>query len=100
MTNIEELKAKFPGVDIYTLTVNNSQGAPITVYLREMDRLAYKTVSGLMQKDELQGMESLLKQLCIEGDVSAIISDFKALRSATKTLLPMLQAEDGELKKN
>jgi hypothetical protein len=38
MTNIEELKAKFPGVEIYTLTVNNKQGAPITVYLREMDR--------------------------------------------------------------
>ena len=52
MTNIEELKAKYPGVEIYTLTVNNRQGTPITVHLREMDRLAYKVVSALIAKDE------------------------------------------------
>ena len=51
--NIEQLKAKFPGVEIYTLTVSNRQGAPLTVHLREMDRLAYKTVSALIAKDEL-----------------------------------------------
>lgn len=100
MTNIEELKAKHPGVDIYTLTVNNKQGVPITVHLREMDRLAYKTVSALIAKDELMGVESFLHTLCVEGDVNAITSDFKALRSAAMTILPMLQAEAGELKKN
>jgi hypothetical protein len=98
--NIEQLKAKFPGVEIYTLTVSNRQGAPITVYLREMDRIAYKTVSGLIAKDELMGVESFLRTLCVEGDVNAIINDFKALRSAAMTILPMLTSEAGELKKN
>lgn len=100
MTNIEELKSKFPGVEIYTLTVNNRQGQPITVYLREMDRIAYKTVSGLIAKDELMGVESFLRTLCVDGDVNAIINDFKALRSAAMTILPMLTSEAGELKKN
>lgn len=100
MNNIEELKLKYPGVEIYTLTVNNRQGAPITVYLREMDRIAYKTVSGLIAKDELMGVESFLRTLCVEGDVNAIINDFKALRSAAMTILPMLTSEAGELKKN
>jgi hypothetical protein len=98
--NIEQLKAKFPGVEIYTLTVTNRQGAPLTVHLREMDRLAYKTVSALIAKDELMGVESFLRTLCVEGDVEAIINDFKALRSAAMTILPMLSTEAGELKKN
>lgn len=100
MTNIEELKAKFPGVDIFTLTVKNRQEAPITIYLREMDRVTYKVVSSLIAKDELQGVESFLRTLCVEGDVNAIINDFKALRSAAATILPMLKTEEGELKKN
>jgi len=100
MTNIEELKAKFPGVDIYTLTVNNKLEQPITVHLREMDRLAYKVVSALIAKDELQGVESFLRTLCVDGDVNAIVNDFKALRSAARTILPMLESEAGELKKN
>ena len=100
MTNIEQLKAKFPGVEIYTLTVTNRQGAPLTVHLREMDRLAYKTVSALIAKDELMGVESFLITRCVEGDVEAIINDFKALRSAAMTILPMLSTEAGELKKN
>lgn len=98
--NIEQLKTKFPGVEIYTLTVVNRQGAPLTVHLREMDRLAYKTVSALIAKDELMGVESFLRTLCVEGDVEAIINDFKALRSAAMTILPMLSTEAGELKKN
>lgn len=98
--NIEQLKAKFPGVEIYTLTVSNRQGAPLTVHLREMDRLAYKTVSALIAKDELMGVESFLRTLCVDGDVEAIINDFKALRSAAMTILPMLSTEAGELKKN
>lgn len=100
MKTIEEIKSSNPGVEIYTLTVNNRQGQPITIYLREMDRIAYKTVSGLIAKDELMGVESFLRTLCVEGDVNAIINDFKALRSAAMTILPMLTAEAGELKKN
>jgi hypothetical protein len=97
---IEEAKAKYPNSDIFTLTVNDRNGNPITVLLREMDRVAYKSISALIAKDELLGVESLLKTLCIDGDVSKIIDDFKAFRSATQAILPILQAEAGELKKN
>jgi hypothetical protein len=54
----------------------------------------------LKSTDELMGVESFLRTLCVEGDVNAIINDFKALRSAAMTILPMLTSEAGELKKN
>jgi hypothetical protein len=97
---IEEIKSKFPGVEIYTLTVTGRTGNKLTVHLREMDRVAYKTVSALIAKDEMMGVESFLRTLCVGGDVEAIIADFVALRSAGATILPMLTVEAGELKKN
>jgi hypothetical protein len=98
---IEEIKTKYPSAEIWTLTVNSKSGEPITVHLREMDRIAYKSVSALIAKDELMGVESFLKTLYVGGDeVSKITDDFKALRNAGVTILPMLQAEAGELKKN
>ena len=98
---IEEIKAKYPNSDIWTLTVKSKSGEPITVHLREMDRVAYKSVSALIAKDELLGVESFLKTLYVGGDeVSKIADDFSALRSAAITILPMLQSEQGELKKN
>ena len=98
---IEEIKIKYPNQDIFTLSVKNKQGESITIYLREMDRIAYKSVSALIAKDELMGVESFLKTLYVGGDeVTKITDDFQALRSAAMTILPMLQAEAGELKKN
>lgn len=98
---IEEIKAKYPNSDIWTLEVKNKKGEPITVHLRELDRVAYKSVSALIAKDELMGVESFLKTLYVGGDdVSKITDDFTALRSASITILPMLQTEAGELKKN
>jgi hypothetical protein len=97
---IEEIKMKYPNVDIWTLSVKSKKGDTLTIHLREMDRVVYKAVSSLIQKDELMGVESFLKSLCVDGDVQAIIDDFYALRSAAMTILPMLSAEAGELKKN
>lgn len=98
---IEEIKAKYPSSDIFTLTVKSKKGQDITIYLRELDRVAYKSVSALIQKDELLGVESFLKTLYVGGDdVALITDDFTALRSAAMTILPMLSAEAGELKKN
>jgi hypothetical protein len=95
----QQLKEKYG--TFYTLTVEDRSGKEITVFLRQMDRLVYTTVSALIQKDSLRGMESLLKQLWIGGDdVNAIISDLDALRSAEITLIEILQAKQGSLKKN
>lgn len=96
---IEGLKAKYG--DVYTLTVSNKNGDKITVHLKELDRVVYKSVSSLIQKDELLGVESMLKSLWIGGDpVTKITDDFKALRSAGNALAPMLETEAGDLKKN
>ena len=98
---IEEIKSKYPNSDIFTLAVKNKKGDTITIHLREMDRIAYKSVSALIAKDELMGVESFLKTLYVGGDeVALVIDDFVALRNASITILPMLQAEAGELKKN
>lgn len=98
---IEEIKSKYPNSDIWTLEVKSKRGEPIIIHLREMDRIAYKSVSALIAKDELMGVESFLKTLWVGGDdVKLITDDFSALRSAAITILPMLQAEAGELKKN
>lgn len=96
---LEALKKKHS--EVYTLTVKNKEGKPVTVYLKEIDRIIYKVVSALIQKDELTGIESMLKSLWIGGDaVEKITDDFKALRNAGATLMPMIETEAGELKKN
>ena len=96
---VEELKGKYD--EVYTLTVNDKAGEPITVYLKGLDRVTYKSNSALIQKDEMLGVEGLLKSLWIGGDdVTKITNDFKALRSAGATILPLLEVEAGELKKN
>lgn len=96
---VEELKKKHE--EVYTLTVNDKHGESITVYLKGLDRVTYKSSSALIQKDELLGVESLLKSLWIGGDdVKKITDDFKALRNAGSTILPLLEVETGELKKN
>ena len=97
---IEKLKAQH-GCDIYELKVKNKAGEQVTVYLKELDRVTYKSNSALIQKDEMLGVEGLLRSLWVGGDeVTKIINDFKALRSAAVTIVPLLEVEAGELKKN
>lgn len=99
MDELQDLKKKHG--EVYTLSVKNKEGKVITIYLREIDRIVFKSVSALIQKDELTGIESMLRSLWIGGDsVDKIIDDFKALRNAGATLMPMLETEAGELKKN
>lgn len=99
MNIVDELKKKY--VDVYTCSVKNSKGETITVYLKEIDRIIFKSVAALIQKDELTGIESLIKSLWIGGDdVVKITEDFKALRNAGATLMPIIETEAGELKKN
>lgn len=99
MPELDELKKKYG--DVYTLTVNNSKGEPVTVFLKEMDRQSYKSNTALIQKDELLGAEGILRSLWVGGDdVTKITDDFKALRNASVTIIPLLVAEAGELKKN
>lgn len=98
---IDELKAKHGTV--YTLEIpTNENGTEIlTVYLKKLDRQTYSAVSRIIQKDELQATEVLLKNLYVGGDeLSKIIDDFDNLRSASNAIVPILQAKEASLKKN
>lgn len=98
---LAELKGKY-GV-VYTLEIPlNEEGTEIaTVFLKKLDRLTYKVAAGLIQKDELQAVEMLIKALRIGGDEAKLITeDFDALRSASNSIIPLLQAREGSLKKN
>jgi len=98
---LTELKAKYG--TIYTLVVptNDEETEFATVYLRKMDRVCYSTVSKLVQKDSLQGLESLIKTLYVGGDdVRMITENFDALRAAESPCLDILMAKQGVLKKN
>ena len=98
--NIEELKQKH-GV-IFTLEIPTGENGEVTtIHLRKLDRTTYSAVSKLIQKDELQAAEVLLKNLYVGGDnLDIITQDFDNLRSASNAVAEMLKAKEGVLKKN
>lgn len=86
---------------VYTLTVPVDEGEEVTVYLKKLDRPTYSAVSKIIQKDELQATEVLLKNLYVGGaPLDKITGDFDALRSASNSVVPILEAKEGSLKKN
>ena len=98
---LAELKVKH-GV-VYTLEVplNDELTEYATIFMRKLDRTTFQVASKLILKDELQAVEMLIKNLRIGGDdATKITNDFEALRCASNTVLPMLQAREGTLKKN
>ena len=96
---VEELKAKHGKVYTVTLPLGNDTDEKTTFYLREMDREVYKSVSKLIDKDELTGTESMIKSLWVGGDSVESLS-FYTLRSASNTLGDMIAVKSGVLKKN
>ncbi len=65
------------------------------------DRNLFTMVQKAMQSDELQAIEIMLNGLWVSGNpVSKITGSLYAIRSASRTLLPLLSVADGELKKN
>lgn len=96
---LAELKAKHGTVYTVELPVDNEGKKTMKFYLREMDRVVFSSVSKLIEKDELKGIESMIKSLHVGGDSVDDIS-FYALRSASNTLYPMISVKEGVLKKN
>lgn len=98
---LAELKSKH-GI-VYTLTVPLSdEGAKTaTVYLKEIDRTIYASVSKIIAKDEMLGIESMIKSLWVGGDqVTLITENFYALRSAEVALRSITSTKESTLKKN
>lgn len=87
----------------YTLKVplSSEQKEFAEMVIKELeDRTLFTMVQKAMQNDELQAVEIMLNGLWVSGDpVKKITDSLYALRSATKTLLPLLSVADGELKK-
>lgn len=97
----KQLKEKHGVVYELNVPLNDDGTESATIFLRKIDRVCFNTVSKLVQKDELMGIESLVKTLYIGGDdVNLIVNDFEALRAASIAVLPMLQAREASLKKN
>lgn len=97
----KELKAKHGTVYTLTVPISEDEKQKATIFLRKMDRLCYQSVSKLMAKDELMAVESLLKTLHVGGDKVELITDnFDALRAAANSVVEIIQAKEGVLKKN
>ena len=98
---LQELKSKYGTVYTLTVPTNDEETEHATVYLKKVDRVIYASVSKLIQKDEMLGIESLLKSLWIGGDkVEKITNNFDALRSAELSLRQILAVKESTLKKN
>lgn len=99
--DLQALKTKYGTVYTLTVPTNDEETEHATVYLKKVDRVIYASVSKLIQKDEMQGIESLLKSLYIGGDkIEKITDNFDALRSAEVSLRQILSVKEGSLKKN
>lgn len=98
---LEKLKAKYGTVYTLVVPTNDEETEYATVYLKKVDRLIYASVSKMIQKDEMLGIESMLKSLWIGGDkVEKITDNFDALRSAEVKLRELLYVKESSLKKN
>lgn len=98
---ITDLKSKYGTLYELKVPTNDEETEHATVYLRKMDRACYSTVSKLVQKDSLLGLENLIKTLYVGGDeVTKITDNFDALRAAEAPCLEILMAKQGSLKKN
>lgn len=98
---ITDLKAKYGTLYELKVPTNDEETEHATIYLRKMDRACYSTVSKLVQKDSLLGLENLIKTLYVGGDeVIKITENFDALRAAEAPCLEILMAKQGSLKKN
>src|SRR5579862_769069 len=99
---VAELKAKYGSIYQLNIALDDEETTYASIFLRKMDRLTYSAVSKLVQADELQATEVLLKNLYVGGDDLSLITgkdSFEALRSASVQVANMLKVRGGELKK-
>jgi hypothetical protein len=98
--NIEELKSKYGSVNELTVPLDAEGEKIATIYLRDIDRKTYSAATKVIQKDELEGTEVILKNLYVGGDnISLVIENFNALRACSVALVKLLTPYDATLKK-
>lgn len=94
------------GCSIYELNVPliDEPGGPVaTMYLKKLTRPVYEIVQKAIAKSELDAAIIMINSLWVAGDDRKLITeseDVDVLRCAANTLVPMLTARTGELKKN
>lgn len=90
---VKDLKEKYS--KIYRLDVPMEEGFSVLL-LRPLDRVTYSASMKLMQKDELQAGEFILKTLKVGGDeIDPVLKDFEALRVATELLVDVITPRTG-----
>lgn len=98
---ISALKKTHGTVYELTVPVNDDETEFATIYLKKLDRPTYSAVAAIVEKDELQATEVMLKNLRVAGDpVEKITGNFDALRAAVSQCVVLLRAKTGTLKKN
>ncbi len=98
--NLEELKKQHGTINELTVFLDEDGKETSTIYLRKLDRKTYQAASRVIQKDELEGAEVLIKNLYVGGDdYKIIIENFDALRAASIQLVKLLTPFEGSLKK-
>ena len=97
---ISALKKTHGTVHELNVPINDDETEYATIYLKKLDRATYSAVAAIVDKDELQATEVMLKNLRIAGDpVEKITSNFDALRAAVGQCVVLLRAKTGSLKK-
>ena len=91
---IEELKAKHG--KLFKLDIPTDDGEK-TLILRKIDRLTYKAAMHIMEKDEIEAAEMMLRTLTVDGDAEEIIADFDSLRSASELLVDVIGTKKGNV---
>lgn len=99
-TELQTLTAQYPKSG--SASFEDENGVMVTIYLKKMERSVYVGADNLLsKKDSLTAGEFLIKNLWIGGYAKEkIIADLETLKNATQTMLPLLFAKSGELKKN
>lgn len=83
------------------MSAEKKEFAEMVINDLDNNRSLFTMVTKAMADDELNATEILLNGLRVSGDeVSKITGNLYALRSAARTIIPLLRIEEGELKKN
>lgn len=96
MSKVDEKALKSKHGKVYKLDIPTDEGEK-TLYLRKIDRLTYKAAMKMMEKDELDASEMILRALTVEGDAEEIIKDFDALRVASSLLIEVIGTRTGNV---
>lgn len=95
---LDELKIKYTGASRLDIPVGDNDEIE-TLIIRRLDRVTYKAMISLMEKDDLLACATTLRALTVEGDAEKVCNDFEALRTAQNLLVEVITPKVGNVAK-